>query len=81
MDARNEEDHARVVPAKYSLVITIESTKVRTTCLVCGRWISKSHGNADWVIVVPCVIGLYMCILRTCAIDPDAINVLNVRIT
>jgi transposase len=33
------------------LIITIESTKVGTTCRVCGRWISKSHGQADWVTV------------------------------
>jgi transposase len=33
------------------LIITIESTKVGTTCRVCGRWISKSHGHADWVTV------------------------------
>lgn len=33
------------------LIITIESTKAGTTCRVCGRWISKSHGSADWVTV------------------------------
>jgi transposase len=33
------------------LVITIESTKAGATCRVCGRWISKSHGHADWVTV------------------------------
>ena len=33
------------------LIITIESTKVGTACRVCGRWISKSHGYADWVTV------------------------------
>lgn len=33
------------------LIITIESTKAGTTCRVCGRWISKSHGHADWVTV------------------------------
>lgn len=33
------------------LIITIESTKEGTTCRVCGRWISKSHGHADWVSV------------------------------
>ena len=33
------------------LIITIESTKIGTTCRVCGRWISKSHGYADWVTV------------------------------
>ena len=33
------------------LIITIESTKIGTTCRVCGRWISKSHGYADWVMV------------------------------
>jgi transposase len=33
------------------LIITIESTKAGTTCRVCGRWISKSHGYADWVTV------------------------------
>lgn len=33
------------------LIITVESTKVGTTCRVCERWISKSHGHADWVTV------------------------------
>jgi transposase len=33
------------------LIITIESTKAGTICRVCGRWISKSHGHADWVTV------------------------------
>jgi transposase len=33
------------------LIITIESTKVGTTCRVCGCWISKSHRHADWVTV------------------------------
>ena len=28
------------------LVIMIESTKAGTTCRVCGRWISRSHGHA-----------------------------------
>lgn len=33
------------------LIITIESTKAGTTCRVCGRWINKSKGHADWVTV------------------------------
>jgi transposase len=33
------------------LIITLESTKLGTTCRVCGGWISKSHGNADWITV------------------------------
>ena len=31
------------------LIITIESKKVGTTCRVCGQWIDKSHGYAEWV--------------------------------
>ena len=34
-----------------ALIITIESTKVGTKCRVCGHWIKKSHGYADWVSV------------------------------
>ena len=33
------------------LIIPIECTKAGTTCRVCGRWISKTHGHADWVTV------------------------------
>jgi transposase len=31
------------------LIITIESTKPGTVCRRCGRWISKFHGQDDWV--------------------------------
>lgn len=33
------------------LIITIESTKKGTTCRWCGRWITKSHGHDEWVMV------------------------------
>lgn len=33
------------------LIITVESTKAGTSCRVCGKWIEKSHGHDDWVIV------------------------------
>lgn len=34
---------------RRELIITIESTKAGTTCRQCGRWISKSHGQDEWV--------------------------------
>lgn len=33
------------------LIITVESIKVGTRCRRCDRWIRKSHGHAEWVIV------------------------------
>jgi transposase len=33
------------------LIITLESTKVGTTCHECGRWIDKFHGHDAWVSV------------------------------
>jgi transposase len=34
---------------RRELIITIESTQAGTTCRQCGRWISKSHGQDEWV--------------------------------
>lgn len=33
------------------IIITIESTKVGTRCRKCGKWITKSHGQDDWVTI------------------------------
>jgi transposase len=33
------------------LIITIESTKDGTRCRKCGKWIKKSHGRDDWVMI------------------------------
>jgi transposase len=33
------------------LIITVESTKLGTTCRRCGQWIQKPHGHDDWVTV------------------------------
>lgn len=33
-----------------ALIITIESTKKRTSCHWCGRWFTKPHGYNDWVM-------------------------------
>jgi transposase len=33
------------------IIITIESTKVGTTCSKCGKWITKLHGQDEWVTI------------------------------
>jgi transposase len=33
------------------IIITIESTKVGTTCRKCGKWITKLHGQDEWVMI------------------------------
>lgn len=33
------------------IIITIESTKNGTRCRKCGKWISKAHGQDDWVLI------------------------------
>jgi transposase len=33
------------------IIITIESTKKGTACRRCGRWITKPHGQDEWVII------------------------------
>jgi transposase len=33
------------------IIITIESTKVGTTCRKCGKWITKLHGQDEWVTI------------------------------
>ncbi len=33
------------------IIITIESTKVGTTCGKCGKWITKLHGQDEWVMI------------------------------
>jgi transposase len=33
------------------IIITIESTKVGTSCRQCGKWITKLHGQDDWVTI------------------------------
>jgi transposase len=33
------------------IIITIESTKVGTTCGKCGKWITKLHGQDEWVTI------------------------------
>jgi len=32
------------------IIITIESTKKGTACRKCGRWITKLHGQDEWVV-------------------------------
>jgi transposase len=39
------------INSQGELIITIESTKMGTTCRRCGRWINKAHGQDDWVTV------------------------------
>ncbi|HEY9151483.1 MAG TPA: transposase family protein, partial [Anaerolineales bacterium] len=33
------------------IIITIESTKDGTRCRKCGKWITKLHGQDEWVII------------------------------
>jgi transposase len=33
------------------IIITIESTKLGATCRTCGKWITKLHGQEEWVTV------------------------------
>jgi transposase len=33
------------------IIITIESTKVGTTCGKCGKWITKARGQDEWVMI------------------------------
>jgi transposase len=37
------------INSRGELIITVESTKVGTTCRRCGRWTDKFHGHDDWV--------------------------------
>jgi transposase len=39
------------VNERGEIIITIESTKVGTRCRKCGKWITKSHGQDDWVTI------------------------------
>ena len=36
------------------IIITIEITEVGTRCHQCGKWITKAHGQAEWVSVRHC---------------------------
>jgi transposase len=33
------------------IIITIESTRSGTTCRKCGKWITKPHGDDEWVTI------------------------------
>jgi transposase len=37
--------------AHGEIIITIESIKVGTSCRKCGKWITKMHGQEEWVTV------------------------------
>ena len=39
------------VNERGEIIITIESTKVGTTCRKCGKWITKVHGQDEWVTI------------------------------
>jgi transposase len=39
------------VNERGEIIITIESTKVGTTCSKCGKWITKAHGQDEWVMI------------------------------
>ncbi len=39
------------VNERGEIIITIESTKVGTTCRKCGKWITKLHGQDEWVTI------------------------------
>jgi transposase len=39
------------VNERGEIIITIESTKVGTTCRKCGKWITKPHGQDEWVMI------------------------------
>ena len=36
---------------KGEIIITIESTKKGTACRKCGRWITKPHGQDEWITI------------------------------
>lgn len=39
------------VNERGEIIITIESIKNGTRCRKCGKWISKAHGQDDWVLI------------------------------
>lgn len=39
------------VNERGEIIITIESTKGGTRCRKCGKWITKAHGQDDWVTI------------------------------
>ncbi len=39
------------VNERGEIIITIESTKGGTTCRKCGKWITKVHGQDEWVMI------------------------------
>ena len=39
------------INGRGELIVAVESTKQGTKCGRCGRWISKLHGQDDWVVV------------------------------
>lgn len=39
------------VNERGEIIITIESIKNGTRCRKCGKWISKAHGQDDWVMI------------------------------
>lgn len=39
------------VNERGEIIITIESTKVGTTCRKCRKWITKVHGQDEWVTI------------------------------
>jgi len=39
------------VNERGEIIITIESTKVGTTCRKCGKWITRLHGQDEWVTI------------------------------
>ena len=59
------------------IIITIESSKAGTSCRQSGKWITKLHGQDDWVTI------RHLPVFRrpaTCAIVPDGINVRIVKV-
>lgn len=39
------------VGKRDEIIITVESTKSGTTCRKCGKWITKLHGQEEWVTI------------------------------
>jgi transposase len=39
------------VNERGEIIITIESTKAGTACRRCGKWITKLHGQDEWVMI------------------------------
>lgn len=39
------------VGERGEIIITIESTESGTTCRTCGKWITKLHGQEEWVTI------------------------------